>query len=148
MHSQAVQQGPREVVLSPPLEIFKTQLRKALSKHLLLLYVIELEALNPPVSSLNCSCTCWADGEVHAVSHPEAGTAGALQCLPTWVARYGAFIPPQNRWFCLSVPQLAAFAHGDSERHHPTLCALHQAERREAPLQVSGLSDEQKCSAL
>lgn len=94
--SQAVQQGPGEVVLSPPLEIFKTQLGKALSKHLLLLYVIELEALNPPVSSLNCSCMCWADGEVHAVSHLEAGTAGGLQCLPTWVAPYSTFIRLQN----------------------------------------------------
>jgi len=96
---------------------------EVLSKRFLLLY------LNPPVSSLNCLCMCWADGEVQAVSHPEAGTAGGfLQRLPTWVTQHSSFAPPQNEWFCLSVPQLAAFAHGDSERHHPALRALHQAE--------------------
>lgn len=122
-------------MLSSPLEIFKPQLGKALSKRLLLLYIVELEALNPLVSSLNGCCVCWGDGGVHAVSHPEAGAVGGfLQRLPAWVACYSTFIPPQNEWFCLSVPQLAAFAHGDFERHHPALRALHQAERREAPL--------------
>ena len=34
------------------------------------------------------------------------------------------------------VPHLPASAHGDPERHDATLRALHQAERREAPLPV------------
>lgn len=68
-----------------------------------------------------------------------------------WLGLQGcsSFTPPPDEWFfCLSVPQLPAAADGDPERHHPALRALHQAQRRETPLQVSGTADEQMCSAL
>lgn len=46
----------------------------------------------------------------------------------------------KNNWalpLVSPVPYLPASAHGDPERHDTTLRALHQTERREAPLPVS-----------